>query len=151
VRLFSTRPSRMVLTSTEVIEVRGLRSGKLNFARYLFKAGAGVSFLSGSVLLTRRTSDVRSLEIVLLKLSSMVPSTASRLVIAGASRALLQGAQCDGSGFLLSPPLSAGYWLERLLRREIGMRALPLLSWDRTCSRSSSAAHPNLWVRDREN
>ena len=80
----------------------GLPSG--NLTRYLFKADAGVSFLSGSVLLIRQTPDIRSLEIVLPKPSSMVSSTASGLVIAGTSLALLQRVQIDGSEFLLSPP-----------------------------------------------
>lgn len=119
----------------------GLPSG--NLTRYLFKAG-GVSFLSGCVLLIHRPPDIRLLEIVLPKPSSRVPSTASGLAIAAASLALLQRVQIDGSEFLLSPFLSAGPWLEELLRREIGMRALPLLSWDAHCSQKQFSGPPEL-------
>jgi len=124
--------------------VTGLPSG--NLTRYLFKAGS-VSFLSGSVLLIHRTPDIRLLEIVLPKPSSRVPSTASGLVIAAASLALLQRVQIDGSEFLLSPFLSG---LEELLRREIGMRALPLLSWDHTCSQKQFSGPRELVATDRE-
>ena|SRR2546425_2217249 len=49
---------------------------------------------------------VKSPEIVLPKLSTMVPSIASGLVTAGPSRALLQGVEIDGSEFPLSPSRS---------------------------------------------
>ena len=81
----------------------GLSSGNLNAARYFFRAGTDISVLSGSLVLIRRTFDVNSPEIVLPKLSSMVPSTTSGLVTAGASRALLQTVEIDGSEFPLSP------------------------------------------------
>ena len=63
-----------------------MSSGNLNAARYLFRAGAYVLFLAGSLLLIRWTFDVNSAEIVVQKLSSMLPSTALGLVTAGASR-----------------------------------------------------------------
>ena len=80
-----------------------MSSGNLNGARYLFRKGAYVSFLAGSLLLLRRTFDVNSAEIVVQKLSSMLPSTALGLVTAGASRAPFQGVAIDESESSLSP------------------------------------------------
>jgi len=82
-----------------------LSSGNLNAARYLFRAGAYVLFLAGSLLLIRWTFDVNSAEIVVQKLSSMVPSTALGLVTAGAFLlALLHEVEIDGSQFPLIRP-----------------------------------------------
>src|SRR5712692_4447924 len=147
----------MVLTSNggRSRGVTGLPSGNLNFTRYLFKVRAGVSFLSGSVLLIRRTPDCqvagdRSSETPLLDGSkySLRAGYCRRI-----SCSLAGGAdrwKVMESEFLLSPSLSAGYWLEELLRPEIGIRTLPLLSWDRTWCQGSSAAHASLWATVRE-
>jgi len=84
-----------------------LSSGNLNAARHLFRAGAYVLFLAGSLLLIRWTFDVNPAEIVVQKLSSMVPSTALVLVTAGAFLlALLHEVEIDGSQFPLSPSRS---------------------------------------------
>jgi hypothetical protein len=62
-------------------------------------------FLAGSLLLIRWTFDVNSAEIVVQKLSSMVPSTALGLVTAGVFLlALLHEVEIDGSQFPLIRP-----------------------------------------------
>ena len=105
-----------------------MSSGHLNAARHFFRAGAYVLFLAGSLLLIRWTFDVNPAEIVVQKLSSMVPSTALVLVTAGAFLlALLHEVEIDGSQFPLSPSRSG--------------------TSGRTFCRSS---HPKLWVTDRE-
>ena len=75
-------------------------------AKYFFRADTDVSFLSGSLVLIRRTFDVKSPEIVLPKLSTMVPSIASGLVTAGPSRALCKVSRSMGVNFPLSPSRS---------------------------------------------
>ena len=66
-------------------------------AKYFFRADTDVSFLSGSLVLIRRTFDVKSPEIVLPKLSTMVPSIGAGYC--GPISCPMQGVEIDGSEF----------------------------------------------------
>src|SRR5437867_5869509 len=66
-------------------------------ARIFFRADTDVSFLSGSLVLIRRTFDVKSPEIVLPKLSTMVPSIGAGYC--GPISCPMQGVEIDGSEF----------------------------------------------------